>query len=239
MSFPHAGLNTFQQRQPLDECDEAEDSGLGYAEWDGSPKRKFRLAGAAARAGVAGGWAEARLATVRAHGIPQDHLAYARERVRTRYRAEIEELAGLGFDRLCSYGATFSVFRLLLGIPALAILMLLPKRPVIGLWTSLRISECCPLLIASDKGAYAQADCEGVQFYTAFADGTFLVSSNYRTLTLEGPVMTKRWRAGTAGEVWAEHRAAVQSFETAGRQVDGRTSFQGFADLYQRNLASF
>ena len=161
------------------------------------------------------------------------------QRVRTRYQEAIAELARLGFDHLCSFGETFSIFRLLLVIPALAILALLPKRPVVGLWGGLRISECCPLLIAGDKGAYAEADCEGVKFYTAFTDGTFLVSSNYKTLTLEGPVMTKRWRAGSIGEAWAQHRAAVQSFEAVGRRVERRTTFQEFADLSQRDKASF
>ncbi len=161
------------------------------------------------------------------------------QRVRNRYQGAIAELAGLGFHELCSYGETFSVFRLLLGIPAIAILALLPKCPVIGWWPGLRMSECCPLLIAGDKGAYAEADCEGVKFYTAFTDGTFLVSANYRTVTQEGPVMTQRWRAGSIGEVWAGHRAAVQSFEAASRCVDRRTTFQEFVDLLQRDHASF
>jgi len=161
------------------------------------------------------------------------------QRVRSRYQGTLAELVRLGFCDLCSYGTTFSVFRLLLGIPALSILTLLPKRPVIGWWAGLRIGECCPLLTARDKGAWADADCEGVKFLTAFTDGTFLVSSNYRTLTLEGPVMTKRWRAGSIGELWAEHRSAVQSFEAAGRIVDRRTAFQEFADLRRRDYASF
>jgi len=158
---------------------------------------------------------------------------------RARYQEATGELARLGFGYLCSYGETFSVFRLLLGIPALAILSLLPKRPVVGIWGGLRISECCPLLIAGDKDAYAEADCECVKFYTAFTDGTFLVSSNYKTLTLKGPVMTKRWRAAGIGEAWGEHQAAVQAFEAAGRRVDRRSSFQEFADLSQRDHASF
>jgi hypothetical protein len=161
------------------------------------------------------------------------------QRIRTRYQEATAELARLGFAYLCSYGETFSVFRLLLGIPAIAILSLLPKRPVVGLWGGLRIGECCPLLIAGDRGAYADADFEGVKFYTAFTDGTFLVSANYKTLTLEGPVMTRRWRAASIGEAWGEHQAAVQAFEAAGRRVDRRSSFQEFADLLQRDHASF
>ena len=156
------------------------------------------------------------------------------QKIRARYQAEIDALSRLSFNYFCSYAGTFSAFRLLLVLPALVTLMSLVMREVIWLGRDGKIGSCNPVMTASDGSAYAEASGLGVKFYTAFTDGTFLVSANHESFNCEGPVMTKRWRVATVSEAWAGHRSSIEEFEAAGRSVDRRIDFRTFADMNQR-----
>jgi hypothetical protein len=156
------------------------------------------------------------------------------QKIRARYQTEIDALSRLGFNYFCSYAETFSAFRLLLVLPALATLVMLLKREVIWLDGDGKLGPCNPVMTASDSSAYAEASGLGVKFYTAFTDGTFLVWANHESCNCEGPVMTKRWRVATVSEAWAEHRSSIEEFEAAGRRVDRRIDFKTFADMNQR-----
>lgn len=155
-------------------------------------------------------------------------------RIRARYQTETAELERLGFSYLCSYSAAFSAFRLLLLLPAIAVLAMICKREVLRLGKGARIEVCYPLLTAPDNSAYAEASALGVKFYTAFADGSFRVSANYRSTNCDGPVMTKRWRVASIGELWTEHRSAIEALEAAGRPVDRRIDFRTHAGMCRR-----
>ncbi len=156
------------------------------------------------------------------------------QKVRARYKAEISELTRLGFGYCCSYAEAFLAFRLLLLFPAIVALLMLLKREVIRLGGGARFQTCHPLLTEGDHGAYAEAHSFGIQFYTAFTDGTFLVSGGHASQDCEGPVMTKRWRWASVAEIWADHRSAIEVFEAAGRRVDRRGDFETFADMSRR-----
>lgn len=156
------------------------------------------------------------------------------EKVRTRYQAAISELARLGFLYHSSYSEGFSAVRLLLLLPASLVLSMLLKREVIRLGGGAKFQTCHPLLTAGDNGAYAVASGLGIKFYTAFTDGTFLVSADRESLSCEGPVMTARWRRASIAEVWAEHRTAIEEFEAAGKRADSRADYETFADMSRR-----
>ena len=156
------------------------------------------------------------------------------EKVRTRYQAEISELGRLGFGYCCSYSEAFSAFRLLFLFPAIVALLMLLKREVIRLDGGARFQTCHPLLTAGDNAAYAEAHSFGIKFYTAFTDGTFLVSAGHASQDCEGPVMTMHWRRASIAEIWADHRSAIEVFEAAGRSVDRGADFETFADISRR-----
>jgi hypothetical protein len=113
------------------------------------------------------------------------------------------------------------------------ILLWLSKREIVRL-KGARILTCHPLLIAADGTAFATASGLGVKFYTAFTDGTFLVSVNHESVAREGPVMIKRWRKDGVSEIWTDHLGAIEAFEAAGKQVDRRATFEAFADMSRR-----
>ena len=158
-------------------------------------------------------------------------------RLRTRYQAETAGIASLGLDHLCSYGETFSAFRLLLVVPAIVVLSMWRNREVVRLYEGTKIQACYPLLMARDKTTYAEANGDGVKFYTAFTDGTFLVSGTYVVGGLEKPTMTRHCRVASIRETWTEHRWTIEAFEAGGRRVNRRTDFQTFVDMSRQETA--
>jgi hypothetical protein len=159
-------------------------------------------------------------------------------RLRTRYQAATAELTSLDFDHLCSYGETFSAFRLLLVLPAIVVLSMWRNREVVRLYEGNRIQACYPLLIAKDKSTYADVNGDGVKFYTAFTDGSFLVSATYVACTLENPKITRHCRVAGIREIWNEHRSTIEAFEASGRRVNRRIDFQTFVDMSHRETAA-
>jgi hypothetical protein len=158
-------------------------------------------------------------------------------RLRTRYQAATAEIACLGFDHLCSYGETFSAFRLLLVVPAIVVLSMWRNREVVRLYEGTKIQACYSLLISKDKTTYADVNGDGVKFCTAFTDGTLLVSATYVAGMLEKPKMTRQCRVAGIGEIWKEHRSTIEAFEASGRRVNRRTDFQTFVDMSRRETA--
>ena len=156
------------------------------------------------------------------------------QKIRARYRAEIDALSRLGFNYFCSYAGALSAFRLLLVFPALVTLMSLVMREVIWLGSDGKLGSCSPVMTAGDSSTYAEASALGVNFYTSFTDGTFLVTVNHESVNCEGPLMTRRWRVATVSEAWAWHRRSIEELEAAGRSVDRRIDFKTFADMNQR-----
>jgi len=64
------------------------------------------------------------------------------------------------------------------------------------------------------------------------------VSANYKCVSSEGPVVTKRWRLAGASDIWAEHLKGIEAAEAAGTRVDRRSDFQAFADMLRREFGS-
>jgi hypothetical protein len=163
--------------------------------------------------------------------------AKTEERVRKRYCSEIAELAELGFEYRCCYGEAFPLARLVFILPAvLMLLMCLDRRPL-RIHGGTKIMACYPLLISRDKTTYANPCLTGVKLYTAFTDGTFLVSATAKLEEVAGPPMTKWCGAASMTELCAGHRLRVQTFESAGKRVDRQACFPAYAGLLEREAA--
>jgi hypothetical protein len=156
------------------------------------------------------------------------------ERVRKRYGPQMTELAGLGFEQLCFYGEAFSTARFLFVIPAITVLSMLIERRPLRIHEGTKIMACYPLLVSGDKTTYANPCEMDVKLFTAFTDGTFLVSATGRGIDAAGPTMTKHCGAATIGEAWSSHRLRIREFQSAGKCVDRQISFRRFRDLSQR-----
>jgi hypothetical protein len=159
------------------------------------------------------------------------------ERVRTRYRSEIAELSGLGFDRQSCFGEVFPLARLALILPAITVLVMYFERRPMRIHEGTKMMTCYPLLVSRDKTTYANPCEVGVKLLTAFTDGAFLVSAMGPGVEADGPILTKHCGAANIGEVWASHQVRIRAFESAGKRVHRGISFQTYADLSQRETA--
>jgi len=95
-----------------------------------------------------------------------------------------------------------------------------------------------PLLVSRDKTTYANPCEVGVKLFTAFTDGTFLVSAMLGPgVEADGTTMTRHCGGANIGEVWTRHQLRIRTSESAGKRVDRQISFRNFAELSERETA--
>jgi hypothetical protein len=97
------------------------------------------------------------------------------ERIRSRYRSEIDQLSLLGFSYLFSVGQTFPVMSLVLIFPAIVLLMMLWVREVITLHGGMEFLVGRPIYASADRTTFAHSGGLGIVFLTAFQYGSILM----------------------------------------------------------------
>lgn len=156
------------------------------------------------------------------------------ELIRTRYQSEIEHLRAIGFNPLFSLGESFSLFRAFLVFPALVFALMWIKREVLTIQGGTELILAYPVFGDKDKTAFAFPFGLGVKFYTAFQDGTLLVSKSFKDRTPESPALVKQGREGSICDTWTEHQNRIRELEAEGKRVDRQTSFDFFSDIVRR-----
>lgn len=154
-----------------------------------------------------------------------------KERVDTRYRAEMAAIEALGFRRSFYMLESLGPFSAVLKIPI--VIMMRHSREVLSFPSPLRLATAYPALIFS-RGPASIAHCMGLgtKFYSSFWDGTLLISS---TLTshaelnsLLGGMPTKVLRTPPCArveEAWNSHKLRCAELESAGKTIRKITSF--------------
>jgi hypothetical protein len=162
------------------------------------------------------------------------------QRIRTRYQSEIGQLTNLGFDYLFSDGETISLFRLVLILPAITVIHMRSKGEVMTLYDGAKLLVGYPVLISKNKSAIGYASGLGVKFYSAFQDGTLLVSKAYADGDIPaGPMIVKYARKASLSDTWAEHQKRIAALESEGKRVDCQTSFQFYAEISEKETAAW
>jgi hypothetical protein len=162
------------------------------------------------------------------------------ERIRTRYQSGIRQLTDLGFSYQFSDGETFSSYRLALLFPALIVFLMWRKREVMTIHDGTRILNGHPILIDKNKTAYANPGVFGVSFYSAFQDGTLLVSKNYGGDNSLGPMVVANYcKSASISDTWAEHQKRIAVLEAEGKRADRQTSFQAWAEISHKETAAW
>lgn len=159
----------------------------------------------------------------------------AEQRLRMKHESRINELESLGFHFFCCYTESFATRRLMLLLPVPIVLSLLLGGEVIRFRDG-RIHTHAMLLTSSDNSTYAAVFALGVMFYTAFSDGTFLITMN-RNVTIPDrhrPPLLKRYRKGSIADAWADHQSTIQSMEVAGEHAVREINFQSYVDMVRR-----
>jgi DNA-directed RNA polymerase subunit N (RpoN/RPB10) len=167
--------------------------------------------------------------------VPTDSIKIG-TRTRARYAKELAALADLGCEYLCCFGETFSIFRLVFLLPAFVLFMMLLERRPIYL-RGARIMVCYPLAISRDHTIWANPNESGAKLYTAFTDGTFLVSAMGEIPETSGTIMTKFGGAKSIAELWSSHQRRIQEFESQGKRIDRQSAFAAFVDLWEKETA--
>jgi hypothetical protein len=157
--------------------------------------------------------------------------------VKTRYQSEIGQLESLGFRFLFVEAQTFPAPRLLLGFPAVVLLMMWVKREVIALRPGLRLLTARPIFGSADNSTYAHPSGLGSMFHTGFKDGSLLVSCNYgqsRTYGVgaKGPVYTRHvYKAANIPGLWAHHQHEVRRTLTDCNPVATKMTFADYVEM--------
>jgi len=159
------------------------------------------------------------------------------QRIRTRYQSEISELNNLGFDYSFSDGQSLSLFRLPLLLPAIVVIGLWFKRRPMTLHGGTKILFVYPVLISRNKNSFSEIGDLGVNFNTAFQDGTILVSKCYKDESALGPMIVKYAQKASISDTWTEHQKRIAALEAEGKRVDRQTSFQAWAEISYKETA--
>jgi hypothetical protein len=94
------------------------------------------------------------------------------------------------------------------------------------------------VFISRNKTAFGYASGLGVKFYTAFQDGTLLVSKAYSDANIPAaPMIVKFAEKASISETWAKHQERIAALEAEGKCVDRQTSFQAYAEISYKETA--
>ncbi len=150
-------------------------------------------------------------------------------RVRTKFQHSINELAPFGFKECCCYSETTARFGLFGSFPAL----FFEIGKVHGL---LRISIYNIILVSREYATFALIMGLGTKFYTAFTDGTLLITRSFASSAPDRTTATMSIvsRPGPLEQAWNDHRASIQQHQSAGRLLREATEFEDYVALSLR-----
>jgi hypothetical protein len=161
------------------------------------------------------------------------------EKIRSRYAADLAQLAEIGFDYLYSEGETFSILRFPLLLPALTVFGMWRAGEVLTLHRGTKIMLATPVLASKDRSTFANPTKLGVKFYTAFRDGSLLVSKNYVDETTPPPGVMKNCRKGTIGETWIAHQWRLRKLVEEGRSTLDDARFAAYVKISDQETAAW
>jgi len=168
--------------------------------------------------------------------VPDKEL---RERIRRRFQAEIGELTRLGFTWAFADGETISWLRFPLILPAITAFSLWREGIPAALHSGTRMLFGYPVLVSESEPAFANPSEDGVKFYTAFEDGTLLVSKNYDFPFTAAPGIVRQARKATIADAWKAHQERLRAMEAIGKAVDRRMGHRDYARLSKQETAAW
>jgi hypothetical protein len=127
-------------------------------------------------------------------------------RIRDRYQHEIAKLENLGFRHLAYCLETLGPYSAILQFPIIPYALL--KREILQLVRPLRIAIANIILFQTNPPAFALCMGMGIKFYSAFSDGTLLISSDFisRVAPRSEPPIIRLCSKTTPGMAWSKHK---------------------------------
>jgi hypothetical protein len=160
------------------------------------------------------------------------------QRIQKRYNNEINCLHNLGFSDGFYDAEMTPAVRFLNPLLALALAAMYSKKEVMTLEPGLKISNCHPVLLAPGRETFAFGYMEGlgVAFYTAFADGTLLVTKNHgeNRPSASEEVIVKRYKGASIGSAWENHQSSIRELCERGKTVIRDASHRAYVEVDYR-----
>ncbi len=154
------------------------------------------------------------------------------ERIRSRYRAQIDELTSLDFHLFFFQGQTFPILRLVTIFPAIVIALMFLNREVVTFDRSGRFLIGHAILASADQTTYVQIIRLGVLFATLFENGQVLISCNYGHDDLNRRNLARRTYPGQSiRDTWVKHQDSIKSLESQGGRADREPTFEKFVNM--------
>jgi hypothetical protein len=158
-------------------------------------------------------------------------------KIRRSYAAELAELEEIGFNYLFTDGETFSLLRFPLILPALTAFGMWRAGEILTLYGGTRIMNGTAVLASKDQTTFANPSKLGVKMFTAFQDGSLLLSKNYVDETTPPPGVMKYGRSATIGETWISHQWRVQALQVEGKVALCDVGFAAYTKVSDQETA--
>jgi len=171
--------------------------------------------------------------------ISHDEISDARveQRVRERYSSDIDELTSLGFSYAYTSGEGMALSHVLLIYPAFILLRARANGAVLTLGRGGKILLAAPVLISADRRTFAHPESLGVSFYTAFRNGSLLVTKNFDFPFFGAVEYMLQASDATDTEAWQTHKDRLNKLDTEANPANTDHSYQAFADIALREDA--
>jgi hypothetical protein len=154
------------------------------------------------------------------------------DKVRNRYRSEINVLKKVGFEELCFCGEVTRPLGCILFFPLFLFMFI--KGEVVKLKWPWRLAVQYPLLVAREQATFAILYGLGVKFYTSFTDGTVLICANSNMvspLTVDEKKFYKYSSPLDIEAAWDFHQGKVNEFKAGGRQTRDALCFEDYVEI--------
>jgi hypothetical protein len=171
--------------------------------------------------------------------ISHDEISDPRveQRVRERYSSDIDELTSLGFSYAYTAGEGMALPHVLLIYPAIILLRARANGAVLTFGRGDKILLAAPVLISADRRTFAHPESLGVSFYTAFRNGSLLVTKNF-DFPFFGPAEYMLQASdATDTEAWQTHKDRLSKLDTEANPANMDHSYSAFADIAVREDA--
>ena len=152
------------------------------------------------------------------------------QRLRRRYQSQSEQLQAIGFDHVFDYGETFPLVRFFFILPAMMAALMLLKRDVLSIKGG-KFMIAHPVFAARDGSALVHTFGLGTKFYTAFDDGTLLVSKSFKDRLADTPGTLKHGKRGSIHATWADHQHRTRQLLAEGKSIVRRTDFGFYTEM--------
>ena len=161
-------------------------------------------------------------------------------RVRSRYRAEIAALEGLGFRQLAFKLESRGPFSALLSLPLLPLMR--QAGEVLVFPFPLRLALANVLYVHAEPPTIADCMGMGIKFFSNFSDRSLLISSTIAShaafqrhdVQRSELQIVRTPPCRTPQEAWLTHKARITEMEGQGKKIGIASSFADYVAISER-----